>query len=55
MPAAAERSSAPARGVRGTTPVFTASHRLEQEWVVEHSTGARVGQILEGQTWLWCG
>ncbi len=42
-------------GVRGTDPVFTSTYRLEQEWVVEHSTGSRVGQILEGQTCLWSG
>jgi hypothetical protein len=42
-------------GLRGTVPVFTSTYRLEQEWVVEHATGARVGQILEGQTWLWSG
>ena len=32
-----------------------ASYRQEQAWLVEQSTGARVGQVLEGQTWLWTG
>jgi hypothetical protein len=49
---AADRAST---GVRGTVPVFSAMYRLEQEWIVEHHSGARVGQILEGQTWLWSG
>jgi hypothetical protein len=42
-------------GVRGTVPVFSPTYRLEQEWIVEHHSGSRVGQILEGQTWLWSG
>lgn len=46
----AERAST---GVRGTVPVMTGTYRLEQEWIVEHATGARIGQVLEGQTWLW--
>ncbi len=48
----AERAST---GVRGTVPVMTGTYRLEQEWIVEHATGARIGQVLEGQTWLWSG
>lgn len=42
-------------GLRGTVPVLTPSYRLEQEWIVDHLTGSRVGQVLEGQTWLWSG
>jgi len=42
-------------GLRGTAPVLTDRYRLEQEWIVDHLTGARVGQILEGQTGLWSG
>jgi hypothetical protein len=46
-------------GLRQGTPVLAASsqasYRQEQEWLVEQSTGARVGQVLEGQTWLWVG
>lgn len=42
-------------GLRGTTPVLTGAYRLEQEWIIEQATGARVGQVLEGQTWLWSG
>ncbi|MCC6337824.1 MAG: hypothetical protein IT380_27995 [Myxococcales bacterium] len=45
--------------VRLTTPVLAASaavaYRQEQGWLVEQRTGARVGQALEGQTWLWTG
>lgn len=45
--------------VRGTSPVFAASlggaWRQDQAWLVEQQSGARVGQILEGQTWLWSG
>ncbi|MFT3709484.1 MAG: hypothetical protein QM817_17765 [Archangium sp.] len=29
--------------------------RQSQEWIIEHESGARVGQVLEGQTWLWSG
>ncbi len=40
-------------------PVLAASPthawRQSQEWLVEHETGARVGQVLEGQTALWSG
>lgn len=46
-------------GLRGTTPVFAAAsavvYRTEGAWLVEHLRGARVGQVLEGQTWLWTG
>ncbi len=45
--------------VRGLWPVLAASvgatYRQEQAWLVEHQSGARVGQVLEGQTWLWTG
>lgn len=45
--------------VRGLWPVLAAStgttYRQEQAWLVEHESGARVGQVLEGQTWLWAG
>lgn len=45
--------------VRGLWPVLAASvsatYRQEQAWLVEHHSGARVGQVLEGQTWLWTG
>ncbi|MFZ5446102.1 MAG: hypothetical protein ACOZQL_39310 [Myxococcota bacterium] len=45
--------------VRGTNPVFAASlgaaYRQEQAWLVDQQTGARVGQVLEGQTWVWAG
>ncbi len=44
---------------RGATPVLAAAssvaYRQEGEWLVEHFSGARVGQVLEGQTWLWTG
>lgn len=46
-------------GVRGATPILAAAssvaYRQEGEWLVEHFSGARVGQVLEGQTWLWTG
>ena len=46
-------------GVRNGWPVLAAatSHtwRQEQGWLIEQESGARVGQILEGQTWLWSG
>lgn len=46
-------------GLRGSTPVFAASsnaaYRLEREWLIECFTGARVGQVLEGHTYLWSG
>ncbi len=48
----AERAST---GVRGNVPIVTDRYRLEQEWIVDHLSGARVGQILEGQTSLWSG
>ncbi|MEW6434417.1 MAG: hypothetical protein AB1730_23195 [Myxococcota bacterium] len=45
--------------VRLTTPVLAASssaaYRVEQGWLTEQLTGARVGQVLEGQAWLWTG
>lgn len=45
--------------VRGGTPVFSSSsssaYRQEHEWLVDVNTGSRVGQVLEGQTWLWSG
>ena len=33
----------------------TATYRQEQAWLIEQHSGARVGQVLEGQTWLWTG
>ncbi len=40
-------------------PVLAAAlgvtYRQEQSWLIEHGSGARVGQVLEGQTWLWTG
>ncbi len=46
-------------GVRVTTPVFAASssaaYRTEGEWLVDEVTGSRIGQVLEGQTWIWTG
>lgn len=45
--------------VRGTVPVLAASsssaYRQENEWLIEQFSGTRVGQVLEGQTWLWTG
>ncbi len=45
--------------VRGVTPVLAAAssvaYRQEGEWLVEGFSGLRVGQVLEGQTWLWTG
>ncbi|MEW5739863.1 MAG: hypothetical protein AB1938_13105 [Myxococcota bacterium] len=45
--------------VRLTTPVLavasSVTYRQEQGWLIEQRTGARVGQSLEGQTWLWTG
>ncbi|MDX2015590.1 MAG: hypothetical protein SFW67_35685 [Myxococcaceae bacterium] len=32
-----------------------AVYRTEHEWLIDQVTGARVGQVLEGQTWLWTG
>lgn len=31
------------------------SYRQEQAWLVDQTQGQRVGQVLEGQTWLWAG
>ncbi len=46
-------------GVRAGTAVFGAStsssYRQEHEWLIEVNSGSRVGQVLEGQTWLWSG
>lgn len=46
-------------GVNAGTPVVAAnanaSYRIEQEWLVEQETGARVGQVLENQTQVWLG
>ena len=43
----------------GVTPIIAtsaaASYRLEQEWLVEQTTGARIGQVLENQTRVWTG
>jgi hypothetical protein len=44
-------------GPRG--PIAAAStsalYRTEHAWLIDQVTGARVGQVLEGQTWLWTG
>ncbi len=46
-------------GLRGLWPVLatstSATYRQEQAWLIEQQTGARIGQVLEGQTWLWTG
>ncbi len=46
-------------GVRGTSAVFAASssaaYRTEADWLVDEVTGSRIGQVLEGQTWMWTG
>lgn len=46
-------------GVRVSEPMFAcsaaAAFRTEHEWLIEQGTGMRVGQILEGQTWLFTG
>jgi len=53
---AVERTST---GLRNTVPVFAASssvaYRTEADWLVDEVTGSRIGQILEGQTWMWAG
>ncbi|MBL9039030.1 MAG: hypothetical protein JNG84_10980 [Archangium sp.] len=45
--------------LRGGEPVFAASalaaYRQENEWLVDALTGLRMGQVLEGQTWLATG
>jgi hypothetical protein len=45
--------------VLGRLPVFDAAagalYRLENEWLLEHGSGMRIGKILEGQTWLRAG
>ena len=45
--------------LRGLWPVLasstSATYRQEQSWLIEQQSGARVGQVLEGQTWLWTG
>lgn len=33
----------------------TVAYRQEGAWLIEQGTGARVGQVLEGQTCLWTG
>lgn len=54
-----ERAQTQVRQAIPVTPVLaasaSASYRQEQEWLVDQLTGARVGQVLEGQTWLWTG
>ncbi len=46
-------------GVRSSEPTFASAtavtYRTENEWLIEQGTGTRVGQVLEGQTWLWTG
>lgn len=53
----AERTSTGLR--RGTSPVFAASssaaYRTEADWLIDEVTGSRIGQVLEGQTWIWTG
>jgi hypothetical protein len=45
--------------LRGLWPALsaslTAAYRQEQGWLIEQQGGARVGQVLEGQTWHWTG
>ncbi len=45
--------------VRGVEPAFCAApgvaYRQEGDWLIDAVTGARVGTILEGQTWLATG
>lgn len=45
--------------LRHGAPVFAAGasvvYRQEREWLVEQGSGLRVGQVLDGQTWLWTG
>ncbi len=52
----AERAST---GLAGNQTVFAAnastSYRTEGEWLVDGGAGTRIGQILEGQTWLRAG
>ncbi|MBI4863886.1 MAG: hypothetical protein HY815_27050 [Candidatus Riflebacteria bacterium] len=57
-----DRESVKERAVTGTvasTPAFAANSRsvytLQDEWLVEGSTGCRMGRILEGQTWFEVG
>jgi hypothetical protein len=46
-------------GLRGAEPTFASAaavtYRTENEWLIEQGSGSRVGQVLEGQTWLWTG
>lgn len=46
-------------GRRGHEPFFATAaqvvYRSENEWLLDANSGARVGQILEGQTFLWSG
>lgn len=52
----AERTST---GMAGNSTVFAANSstcfRTEGEWLVDGATGMRIGQLLEGQTWLRAG
>lgn len=45
--------------VRAGVPLLAAAsgvaYRQENEWLIEQFSGARVGQVLDGQTWLWTG
>lgn len=45
--------------VRGTAAVLSASssslYRIENGWLLEQSTGARIGQTLSARTWLFSG
>lgn len=46
-------------GLRASEPTFATAavvtYRTENEWLIEQGSGSRVGQVLEGQTWLWTG
>ena len=48
-----------ATGLYGGQPMFDAGsggcHRTDGEWLIEGATGARIGQILDGQTWFRTG
>jgi hypothetical protein len=46
-------------GVAPHGPIAAAStnatYRTEHAWLIDQVTGSRVGQVLEGQTWVWTG
>lgn len=33
----------------------TSTYRQDQDWLIEHGSGTRVGQVLDGQTRVWTG